>query len=62
MPPPSQELVNLLLTGAAVSNVFNGDIELGGKDSDKVSPLHAYFLCSHHGMPVWARMLGTSAS
>ena len=33
----SQELVNLLLTGVAVSNVFDGDMELSGKGSDKVS-------------------------
>ena len=45
-----------------MSNVFDGDIELGGKDSDKVSPLPGYFLRSHNGVPVWARMLGTSAS
>ena len=34
--------VNLLLTGVAVSNVFDGDMELSG----------ILTFCSHHGVPL----------
>ena len=32
-----QELVNLILTGYATSNVFDGEISLGGTGADEVS-------------------------
>lgn len=32
----SQEIVNLLLTGIACTNTFNGDQTLGGNSDDKV--------------------------
>ncbi len=32
----TQELVNLLLTGVAVSNVFDGEVDMGSKRKEKV--------------------------
>ncbi len=32
----TQELVNLLLTGVAVSKVFDGEVDMGSKGKEKV--------------------------
>ena len=42
--PNVQEMVNLLLTGHAVSNVFDGNVSLDSGATSKVIYLHLYTL------------------